>query len=625
MQQQKTPDQLAVWVAGMLAGVQDFGDYFKAFCPAHDNTKTPALVVKIYDDGLGVRCHAGCETEDVLGAIGLRVPDILIGRDDAQIVDDQRDRSGARQEETDSSGAHERNRRNQGRTRKVGDAYEYRSADGNTLFRVLRTPDKRFFQQVPDGSGGWKNGLNGTKPFLYHLPDILARPKDKLFIVEGEKDADRLASLGLLATTSPMGAGKWREEYTSSLSGHKGAVYVIPDNDDVGRQHAEAIVAAIGGATLLRLPGLPEHGDVSDWLDGGGTKDKLLALAADAAPAPDFRVYSFADLLDEKFDPVRFIVQDLLPEGTSMLAGKPKMGKSWLAFGICFSVATGTKALKYFEVEQGNTLYLALEDNERRLQARGMKILHSLSPGGAGALDVSMLDYTTYAKRLDEGLIQYIQDWCESVDEPRLVVIDTIARIRSRNQQDKRQLYDKDYEVGELLTDLAAEQRIAIVPVGHTKKGEADDPLDLISGSTGLTGGMDGAMVLNRTRSAADAVLKGVHRELEHDPDYALLWNSEQGLWEYAGDAEEYRLSKERREILEVLGNADSPMQPKEIAEATDKLTPNVSRLLQKMRDDGQVDNAGWGKYLLAHNQQAPATFGDDVTTDTNGSDFFAE
>lgn len=569
--------QIADRLINRLEGVEDYSTrgYYKAFCPSHFNRDTPALSIKLHHDGIGVKCHAGCTTREVVEAVGLEVKDLFV---QAELVDDTRPTRTRREPAPEPQPP-----------RKEKKAYEYQDADGNTLYRVLRTPDKKFPQQTPDGSGGWKNGLNGTKPVLYRLPALVSAKRTAwVFVVEGEKDADRLAELGLIATTSPMGAGKWRPEYSEFLKDR--TVFILPDNDKAGREHAEAVAATLPGSVILQLPNLPEKGDVSDWLDAGGSKEKLLALAADAGPTSpehEFHVYSFAELMQQEFEPVRYVVEDLLPEGTMMLAGKPKMGKSWLGFGLCICVATGTRALKHFEVDQGNALYLALEDNQRRLQDRGGKIINSLAAGGR--LDLSRLDYKTYAQRLDEGLIQFIQHWCEDVADPRLVVIDTIARIRPRGAQDRRQLYDQDYEVGELLTDVAAEYGIAIVPVGHTKKGDADDPLDLISGSTGLTGGMDGAMVLNRTRSAADAVLRGVHRELEHDPDYALIWRSEEGLWEYAGDAEEYMMSKERRQILEVLANADDPMKPKDIAEALDKLTPSVTKLLDHLPEHRQA------------------------------------
>lgn len=585
-----------------LSGVQEFSNYWKAYCPAHDNTKTQALSVKEFDDGsIGIKCHAshttGCTTEKILAAVGLSKSDLKIS---SRLTSAP---LGSVPSEAATSETREER------------YYIYENENAEPMFRVHRTRDKRFFQQHWDGSR-WQNGLADREPILYRLPEVIrAEATSWVFVVEGEKDADNLAALGLVATTSPMGAGKWRASYADTLKGRR--VAIIPDNDEPGKAHAEAIKETLPGARILDLPVGPK-GDVSDWLADGGTAAGLLALAdkADRNGRITFESFTLGDLLAETFAPVRFIVEDLIPEGTMFFGGKPKMGKSWLAYGMAIAVASGTHALGYFEVDPGDALILALEDNKRRLNSRGEKLLTNLS--GKIEHDVyKHLSLTTHAARLDEGLIEAIEHWCETAAAPRLVVIDTITRIRPRNEKDRRQLYEQDYEVGEKLTDVASTYGIALVPIGHLRKGDADDPLDLISGSTGLTGGMDGALVLKRTRGAADAILTGVHRELETDPDIAMKFEPTTGHWEYLGDAEEYMISKERRKILDALANGEGAMKPKEIAEATDMLTQNVSALLKKMLEDGMVDQPDYGYYNIANSQAAPATFGPGTHKET--------
>ncbi len=114
-------------------------------------------------------------------------------------------------------------------------------------------------------------------------------------------------------------------------------------------------------------------------------------------------------------------------------------------------------------------------------------------------------------------------------------------------------------------------------------------------------------MVLNRTRSAADAVLKAVHRELKDDPEMALSWDPERGVWTYIGDAGEYRMSKERREIFDVLARNDERMQPKEVADELGKDSVNVRQLMGKMIDEGLLDRSGYGKYVVAKGAERPA------------------
>ncbi|HQH74277.1 MAG TPA: DNA primase, partial [bacterium] len=123
--------------------------------------------------------------------------------------------------------------------------------------------------------------MNGIRRVLYHLDEIVqSDPSLPVYIVEGEKDADRLRSLGLMATCNPNGAGQWRDEYNAPISGHP--VVIIPDHDVPGRRHAEQVAGSLHGhaasVKILHLPGLPDKGDVSDWLDAGGTKDELERL-----------------------------------------------------------------------------------------------------------------------------------------------------------------------------------------------------------------------------------------------------------------------------------------------------------------------------------------------------------
>jgi hypothetical protein len=170
--------------------------------------------------------------------------------------------------------------------------YDYRDETGAIVSRVRRTPDKRFIQLGPDGNGGFhaaKGCMSGVRRVPYRLPEMLAAdPNRAVFVVEGEKDADRLASLGLVATCNAEGAGKFRDEHAPHFAGRK--VVIIPDNDDAGEKHAADVAVKLKGIakvlTILRLPGLPPKGDVSDWLDARGTVEKLKELARAALEQP---------------------------------------------------------------------------------------------------------------------------------------------------------------------------------------------------------------------------------------------------------------------------------------------------------------------------------------------------
>src|SRR5262249_35656556 len=161
--------------------------------------------------------------------------------------------------------------------------YDYRDEQGNLLYQTVRYDPKDFRQRRPDGKGSWLWNLQGVRRVLYRLPQLYAAPTEQpVFLPEGEKDVDNLTKVGLPATTNACGAkAEWLPDYSESLRGRH--VFIISDNDDPGRDHAEAAAQALygvaDGVTVLVLPDLPEKGDVSDWLEiEGNDKEALLKL-----------------------------------------------------------------------------------------------------------------------------------------------------------------------------------------------------------------------------------------------------------------------------------------------------------------------------------------------------------
>ena len=164
----------------------------------------------------------------------------------------------------------------------IGVVYHYHDAVGELILDVIRTctGTPRFLQRAPDGKWGVKH-IPGHDCLLYRLPGLRASGDATVWIVEGEKDADRLHDEGLIATTSIGGAGKWRDEYATEFRGKP--VVILQDNDQAGRDHTAAVACSLAGIAasvkVLLLPGLPQKGDVSDWLDNGGTIEDLERLA----------------------------------------------------------------------------------------------------------------------------------------------------------------------------------------------------------------------------------------------------------------------------------------------------------------------------------------------------------
>lgn len=169
--------------------------------------------------------------------------------------------------------------------------YDYRDENCELLFQVVRKEPKAFSQRKPKEGGAWEYKLGDVRRVLYRLPELLAAdPQETVFICEGEKDCDNLARLGLVATTNAGGAGKWQPEFTETLRGRH--IVILPDNDQPGEAHAELVAGQLKGLAasvkVVRLPELPEKGDVSDWLAAGGDAAQLAELvsaAAEWAPA----------------------------------------------------------------------------------------------------------------------------------------------------------------------------------------------------------------------------------------------------------------------------------------------------------------------------------------------------
>ncbi|QGY01546.1 DUF3987 domain-containing protein [Methylobacterium mesophilicum SR1.6/6] len=187
-----------------------------------------------------------------------------------------------------------------GRPRIVA-TYNYNDAAGQVSFQVVRYDPKDFRQRRPDPASqdGWIWGLRDAERLVYRLAEVIdAVAKDRVvYIAEGEKAVDALAGIGVTATCSPMGAGKWLPEYSQTFCGAH--VVILPDNDEAGGMHKDQVVATLTGLAasvrVLELPHLPYKGDAYDWIEAGGTADQLAELS-EAAPPLNYAVLSDASV-----------------------------------------------------------------------------------------------------------------------------------------------------------------------------------------------------------------------------------------------------------------------------------------------------------------------------------------
>jgi AAA domain len=286
----------------------------------------------------------------------------------------------------------------------------------------------------------------------------------------------------------------------------------------------------------------------------------------------------------------KFAVEGLLPTGLTILGGRPKIGKSWLALHIADAISRHQPALGNIPTVGGPVLYLALEDTVRRLQQRLRAVRQGADAGVDLALAVSWprLDGDGLNK-LEDELTRYA--W-------QAVIIDTFQKIRPE-QDSRASVYGNDYAAVQEIKALADKYQTAILMLHHLRKGTSNDPVEEISGSTGLTGAVDTIWVLKRDRTQADGVLFVTGRDIE-EQEIALQFDKSTGLWTALGDAEEYRTTEERRAIRKVLQEAGDALTPKQIADTLDKPINTIKQTLRRMAEAGTVGKKGYGLYVYS-------------------------
>lgn len=228
-----------------LEGVRPAGTGYVGRCPSHEDREA-SLGVAEGDEGLLVSCHAGCATQDVLYALGLTFKDLFF------------------------------NSVNHAEPEAV---YSYTDENRAELYQAVRFPGKKFRQRHLGEDGEWVWNLDGVRRVLYNLPAVLAAiaAGETIYLTEGEKDAESLRAVGKAATCNPMGAGKWRPEYTEMLAGAN--VVIVADRDEPGRKHAETVKEALQGvAAGVWIVQAKRGKDASDHLAAGFAVEDMVPL-----------------------------------------------------------------------------------------------------------------------------------------------------------------------------------------------------------------------------------------------------------------------------------------------------------------------------------------------------------
>ena len=224
------------------------------------------------------------------------------------------------------------------------------------------------------------------------------------------------------------------------------------------------------------------------------------------------------------YEPVSFVVDDLLPQGLHLLAGAPKIGKSWLALWLCLCAAQG-KPLWTFATRPCEVLYLCLEDSFQRIQSRLFDLTEDAPP---------TLHFAVMSQQLHNGLVEQIEQFLKEHPQTRLIVIDTLQRIRTAGNDANP--YASDYRDIGVLKALTDKHRIAILLVHHLRKELADDVFSRISGTTAISGAVDSSFTLvEEKRGSGKAKLSCIGRDIEYR-ELTLERNAE-NVWELVSDS----------------------------------------------------------------------------------------
>ena len=335
-------------------------------------------------------------------------------------------------------------------------------------------------------------------------------------------------------------------------------------------------------------------GPIEAWLSLKGSSDRKAAVVAlrdgygyEPPISEKHRpvIHAAVDRLAREYPALQFPVAEIMPEGLLVFAGPPKVGKSTLVRAIAVAIAGDASALGRYPVEAGPVLYFALEDSERRMKAKLQALL-------ADRPCPPDLHVSFTLPTVPEGGVAMLEDAIRK-HMPKAVFLDTWGRFAGKVQQNTN-VYEHDYSRLAQLHRVALDAHCTLGVVTHTRKAAADDFMNQVSGSSGITGAADTVWVLQRARLATQAVLNITGRDIEEQA-LALEWNTVTGGWTVLGGAEEVMETEDRVKLFALL-REHGPMSIAQIADTLGRDKKLTTTWLWKVRQAGLLEFAN-GKY----------------------------
>lgn len=456
-------------VLSRLRKVKRSGDGWVACCPAHPDT-TPSLSIKQGDNGtILFHCFTGCSFVQIVQALEL----------------DEREHSMS-----------EAKTKNQNVKNCIVAEYDYADESGEILYQMVRLEPKKFVARKPNEKGGWDWTIKGCRKVLYRLPEILAARENDSFIIfcEGEKDVNNVRTkLDFPATTCAFGAGAWNDDYADSLFGTN--VIILPDNDKTGKEFSEVVANSIYGKAqsvrIIELPDLAEKGDVSDWIDNGGSREQLIELIERTAEWQPIRKVKDSVSSNQTFFTIKpaseWIEQAKKTPVPKMLFGElwfegeicflfadTNVGKSILAVQVADSITNGKQIGSFpLEVESQKVLYFDFELNEKQFSKRYAQNVdgylqdeYQFNPNFFRVTlnpNRNQLD-DNFEKKLFESLEASIVE-----SGAKIIIVDNLTYLKTNLEKAKEAL-----PLMQHLKMLKEKYNLSILVLGHTTKRYLD-------------------------------------------------------------------------------------------------------------------------------------------------------
>jgi putative DNA primase/helicase len=557
-------------ILNKLEAVSETSNGWQARCPAHDDAKAS---LSIAEDGgkTLMRCHAGCETTDVVEAMGLKMRDLF--PDEAE-------------------------------ERKVVARYNYDDQDGELLLQIVRDNHKNFRARRPDGNGGWVYSTAGVKLVPYQLPMILR--KKRVLITEGEKDSDTgCRDLRLPSTTAPFGAGKWREEFSAYFKGK--SVALCPHNDDAGRKHMQSVACSLFPvAKEIKIVSLPFGKDLSEWVALGGNREQFVSLVKaapvvtaeqveswqqiDVSSLDELEDKSIGELMAEPEQTVTWLCDGMLPSaGSSLLSAKAKVGKTTMARCLAAAVVRGEKFLGR-RTKRGAVLYFC------GIEEKVATVRHFRKLGVTAADPIRIISASMTPKNFYAQLEKYIRRY-----QPKLIVLDPYMRFLGIDDVND---YAKNMKTFAPIISLATKNKVHIVFAGHFGKADRAEVSDQVLGSTAIFGMVDTGLFLRERPHFRTVQTKQRHTnqhgnlpetELRYDPARDYVW--------LGVTKEEADVGRVTANILRFLEQSHEPKTEQKINDAVEGSTKLLRDTLRQMVTDKKVkrqivpkENGGRGR-----------------------------